>query len=170
MIITATSWGFNVMSVPIELRLEIADLLQAYGAALDNDELDRWPQFFTDDCFYQVIPRDNYDRGLPLALIRCESKGMLEDRVYAIRETLMYEPRYVRHLISGVRVTGRDHHGIMAEANYAVFETPLNEMTRVFNVGRYLDRIVREDGALKFAEKHCVFDSLLVPNSIVIPI
>jgi salicylate 5-hydroxylase small subunit len=95
---------------------------------------------------------------------------MLEDRVYAIRETLMYEPRYVRHLISGVRVTGRDHHGIMAEANYAVFETPLNEMTRVFNVGRYLDRIVREDGALKFAEKHCVFDSLLVPNSIVIPI
>jgi anthranilate 1,2-dioxygenase small subunit len=96
------------MSVPIELRLEIADLLQAYGAALDNDELDRWPQFFTDDCFYQVIPRDNYDRGLPLALIRCESKGMLEDRVYAIRETLMYEPRYVRHLISGVRVTGRD--------------------------------------------------------------
>jgi salicylate 5-hydroxylase small subunit len=40
----------------------------------------------------------------------------------------------------------------------------------VFNVGRYLDRIVREDGVLKFAEKHCVFDSLLVPNSIVIPI
>jgi salicylate 5-hydroxylase small subunit len=95
---------------------------------------------------------------------------MLEDRVYAIRETLMYEPRYVRHLISGVRITGQDEHGIMAEANYAVFETPLNELTRVFNVGRYLDRIVREDGVLKFAEKHCVFDSLLVPNSIVIPI
>jgi 3-phenylpropionate/cinnamic acid dioxygenase small subunit len=158
------------MSVPIELRLEIEDLLQAYGAALDHDELEQWPQFFTDDCFYQVIPRENYDRGLPLALIRCESKGMLEDRVYAIRDTLMYEPRYVRHLISGVRITGQDEHGIMAEANYAVFETPLNELTRVFNVGRYLDRIVRQDGVLKFAEKHCVFDSLLVPNSIVIPI
>jgi salicylate 5-hydroxylase small subunit len=158
------------MSVSIELRLEIADLLQAYGAALDHDELEQWPQFFTEDCFYQVIPRENYDRGLPLALIRCESKGMLEDRVYAIRETLMYEPRYVRHLISGVRITGQDEHGIMAEASYAVFETPLNELTRVFNVGRYLDRIVREDGVLKFAEKHCVFDSLLVPNSIVIPI
>ena len=158
------------MSVPIELRLEIEDLLQAYGAALDHDELEQWPQFFTDDCFYQVIPRENYDRGLPLALIRCESKSMLEDRVYAIRETLMYEPRYVRHLISGVRITGQDEHGIMAEANYAVFETPLHELTRVFNVGRYLDRIVREDGVLKFAEKHCVFDSLLVPNSIVIPI
>jgi salicylate 5-hydroxylase small subunit len=170
MIITATSWDFDVMSVPIELRLEIEDLLQDYGAALDHGALDRWPQFFTDDCFYQVIPRENYDRGLPLALIRCESKGMLEDRVYAIQETLMYEPRYLRHLISGTRIIAQDDHGIMAEANYAVFETPLNDLTRVFNVGRYLDRIVRENGVLKFAEKHCVFDSLLVPNSIVIPI
>jgi salicylate 5-hydroxylase small subunit len=51
-----------------------------------------------------------------------------------------------------------------------VFETPLNEPTRVFNVGRYVDRIVREHGRLKFAEKHCIFDSLLVLNSIIFPI
>ena len=158
------------MSVSIELRFEIEDFFQNYGATLDNDELEKWPEFFTDDCFYQVIPRENYDRGLPLAVIRCESKGMLQDRVYAIRETLMYEPRYVRHLISGVRITSEDENGLRVEANYAVFETPLNELTRVFNVGRYLDRIVRENGVLKFAEKQCVFDSLLVPNSIVIPI
>ena len=158
------------MSVSVELRFEIEDFLQHYGATLDNDELEKWPEFFTDDCFYQVIPRENYDRGLPLAVIRCESKGMLQDRVYAIRETLMYEPRYVRHLISGIRIIGEDESGLRVEANYAVFETPLNELTRVFNVGRYLDRIVRENGALKFAEKQCVFDSLLVPNSIVIPI
>lgn len=54
-----------------------------------------------------MIPRENYDRGLPLVVMRCESKGMLQDRVYAIRETLMYEPRYVRHVISGVRIMGR---------------------------------------------------------------
>ena len=85
------------MALPIELRLEIEDLLHAYGAVLDASDLDQWPDFFTDDCFYQVIPRENYDRGLPLALIRCESKGMLKDRVFAIRETMMYEPRYLRH-------------------------------------------------------------------------
>ena len=158
------------MTVSIELRFEIEDLLQHYGAVLDNDALEQWPNFFTDECLYQVIPRENYDRGLPLALMRCESKGMLQDRVYAIRETLMYEPRYVRHVIGGVRITGQDDRGWRVEANYAVFETPLHELTRVFNVGRYLDRIVRQDGVLKFAEKQCVFDSLLVPNSIVIPI
>ncbi len=158
------------MALPIEVRLEIEELLHAYAAVLDADELEKWPDFFTEECFYQVIPRDNYDRGLPLALIRCESKGMLQDRVFAIRETMMYEPRYLRHLISGIRVTGHDGTSYTVEANYAVFETPLNESTRVFNVGRYLDRIVHEAGHLKFAEKHCVFDSLLVPTSLIIPI
>lgn len=158
------------MLLPIALRLEVEDLLHAYGAVLDAVDLDKWPEFFTDDCFYQVIPRENYDRGLPLALIRCESKGMLKDRVFAIRETMMYEPRYLLHLISGIRVTREDSRGMTVEANYAVFETPLHEPSRVFNVGRYLDRIVREDGRLKFAEKHCIFDSLLVLNSIIFPI
>jgi salicylate 5-hydroxylase small subunit len=158
------------MGLPLALRIEIEDLLSAYGAVLDAGDLDQWPDFFVDNAFYQVIPRDNYDRGLPLALIRCESKGMLQDRVHAIRETLMYEPRYLRHVIGGVRVLGQDEHGIRVEANYAVFETPSNEPTRVFNVGRYLDRIVQSEVGLKFAEKHCIFDSLLIPNSIVFPI
>ena len=110
------------------------------------------------------------DAFLPMAIMRCESKGMLKDRVVAIRDTMMYEPRYLRHVISGIRVTGQITDGIAVEANYAVFETPVDALTRVFNVGRYLDRIVREDGQLKFAEKHCVFDSLLIPNSLIYPL
>ena len=54
---------------------------------LDAADLDRWPEFFTEQCFYEIIPRENYDRGLPLAIMRCESKGMLKDRVVAIRDT-----------------------------------------------------------------------------------
>ena len=158
------------MVSPLELRYEIEELLAEYAAVLDAVDLERWPEFFTDQCFYEVIPRENYDRGLPLALMRCESKGMLRDRVTAIRDTMMYEPRYLRHVISGIRVTGQTPEGIAVEANYAVFETPVDALTHVFNVGRYLDRIVREAGRLKFAEKHCVFDSLLVPNSLIYPI
>ncbi len=158
------------MGLPVELRLEVEELLHTYGATLDAMELDRWPEFFTEECFYQIIPRDNYERGLPLALMRCESKGMLRDRVFAIRETMMYEPRYLRHLISGIRVTQMESGIMTVEANYAVFETLMHEPTRVFNVGRYLDRVVRQDGQLKFAEKHCIFDSLLVLNSIIFPL
>ena len=158
------------MLVSLELRYEIEELLAEYAAVLDAADLERWPEFFTEQCFYEVIPRENYDRGLPLAIMRCESKGMLKDRVVAIRDTMMYEPRYLRHVISGIRVTGQSADGIAVEANYAVFETLVDALTRVFNVGRYLDRIVREDGQLRFAEKHCVFDSLLVPNSLIYPL
>ena len=158
------------MAVSLTVRYEIEALLAEYTAALDAMDLERWPEFFTKQCLYEIIPRENYDRGLPLAIMRCESKGMLKDRVVAIRETMMYEPRYMRHMISAIRVTGERSEGITVEANYAVFETLIDELTRVFNVGRYLDRIVREAGQLKFAEKHCVYDSLLVPNSLIYPL
>jgi salicylate 5-hydroxylase small subunit len=158
------------MLVPVAVRYEIEELFAEYAAILDAADLERWPEFFTDPCFYEVIPRENYDRGLPLALMRCESKGMLKDRVVAIRDTMMYEPRYLRHVISAIRVTEYSADGIAVEANYAVFETLVDALTQVFNVGRYVDRLVREAGRLKFAEKHCVFDSLLVPTSLIYPI
>jgi 3-phenylpropionate/cinnamic acid dioxygenase small subunit len=158
------------MSLSPTLRFAIEDVLHAYAAVLDAAHLEQWPEFFTDDCFYQIIPRDNYERGLPLALIRCESKGMLQDRVEAIRNTMMYEPRYLRHVISGIRIMSHNDLEITIEANYAVFETLSEAPTRVFNVGRYLGRLVRQGEHLKFAELHCIFDSLLVPNSLIYPI
>jgi salicylate 5-hydroxylase small subunit len=158
------------MAVPLAVRYEIEELLAEYAAVLDAMDLERWPEFFTEQCFYEIIPRENYDRGLPMAIMRCESKGMLKDRVVAIRDTMMYEPRYMRHINSAIRVTCESPQGSTVEANYAVFETLIDDLTRVFTVGRYLDRIVREAGHLKFAEKHCVYDSLLVPNSLIYPL
>lgn len=163
------SWGCNAVA-SVELRLELEDLYAAYAAALDDGALETWPDFFTEECTYQVIPRDNYDRGLPLAVIRCESQAMLRDRVTAVRETTMFEARYVRHLISNIRVLSEADGEIKVQANYAVFETLTEAFSRVFNVGRYIDTLVRDGEALRFREKICVYDSVLVPNSIVYPI
>ena len=158
------------MSVDPALRFEVEDLYTAYCGVLDDFEFERWPDFFIEDCFYEVIPRENYDRDLPLATMRCESRGMLMERVVAIRETLLFEPRYMRHLVSGIRIDPGANDEIGVTANYAVMETVVDEQTRVFNAGRYIDTLVREGGALKFKEKHCVFDSIVVPNSLVFPI
>ncbi len=158
------------MPIPVELRLEIQDLMTEYCHVLDDGELDDWPALFTEACFYQVIPRENHDQGLPLATIRCESRGMLQDRITAIKDTYMFEPRYMRHLTSGLRISAEVDGVITAQSSYAVFETLADEYTRVFNVGRYLDEIVRDDGRLRFRRRSCVFDSELVPNSIVYPI
>ena len=151
------------------LRFRVEQLYADYVAALDERRLDDWPDFFTDDCDYRVIARENWQRGLPLATIALESKPMLRDRVYGANTTLFHDPYYQRHLVSGLKVW-REGDAIRAEANYLVIRTKLNEPSSVYNAGRYLDRLVEADGRLLFAQKVCVFDSELVPNSIIYPI
>ncbi len=59
---------------------------------------------------------------------------------------------------------------IVCESNYAVFRTKLSELTTVFNVGRYLDTVVRTDAGWRFAARLCIYDSEMIPNSIIYPI
>ena len=54
--------------------------------------------------------------------------------------------------------------------SFAVFETLLNEPSRVFLCGRCYDRVVDEGGVLRFVERVCVADATLVPVSLVFPI
>jgi salicylate 5-hydroxylase small subunit len=56
------------------------------------------------------------------------------------------------------------------EANYAVIRTKLSEASTVFNVGRYLDTVVRTPAGLKFKSRECIYDSEMIPNSIIYPI
>ena len=156
--------------VDVGVRFELEDLYAAYVEALDDGPLDAWPELFTDECLYLVIPAENHDRGLPLAIVRCESRGMLRDRVHAVKETAMYVPRRMRHVVGPLRIREGDDGALLVRASYSVFETLPDELTRVFNVGRYDDVVVRDSGALRFREKRCVFDSTLVPNSLVLPI
>lgn len=154
----------------LELRARVQTLFDAYAACLDDGEYEAWPEFFFEECLYRVIPRENWDRDLPLATIRCESRGMLEDRVVGLRQTMMYEPRYVRHMVSGARIVGNAGVEIQARANYTVFETLVDARTEVLQVGRYEARIEENAGALCFRELACVFDSVVIPNSLVVPI
>ena len=154
----------------VALRLEVEDLYARYIACLDQRRYDEWPGFFTEACVYKLQPRENFDRGLPLCTLSFESRGMLKDRVYGITQTLFHQPYYQRHLVSGLAIGAVEQGVIAAEANYLVIRTRKHEPSEVFNCGRYFDRIVREDGVLLFREKRAVFDSELIPNSIIYPI
>jgi salicylate 5-hydroxylase small subunit len=154
----------------IALQFDVEQLYSRYGAAIDDGRLDDWCDLFWEECFYAIIPRDNYDRGLPLAIMRCESRAMLKDRARAIRETMMFEPRYVRHQITNVRILQADP-AIHAQASYVVFEVLADELPKILSVGRSIDLIERDvDGALRFRDKRVVYDSVLVPNSIIYPL
>lgn len=148
----------------------LAQLYADYAAALDAGDWERWPGFFTEDGVYRLVPRENHERGFPLATLAFDSRGMLEDRVYGIRETLFHDPYYQRHVIGVPRVLQADLARWHCEANYAVFRTKLSEPTTVFNVGRTLDVVVRTAEGLRFARREVIYDSEMIPNSIIYPI
>jgi 3-phenylpropionate/cinnamic acid dioxygenase small subunit len=152
------------------LRLEIEELHAAYAYCLDHGRIEEWPDFFTDDCIYKLISRENYDLGLPLGTMFAEKRGGLLDRVASVKKTTVYHERYLTHLISNTRVLSQKRGAIEASANYVVLETLPNQYTQILNAGRYLDTIVRDGGHLRFREKICVFDTVLVPASIIHPV
>ncbi|MEO7760344.1 MAG: aromatic-ring-hydroxylating dioxygenase subunit beta [Casimicrobiaceae bacterium] len=157
-------------AITSELRVAVADLNAEYAACLDDRRFDEWPDLFTDDCVYRLQPRENYDRGLPLATMACESKGMLKDRIFAATQTLFHIPYSTRHIVGWPRVAlGNDGH-IEAESNYTVVRVRENELPELFSAGRYIDRIVRVEGQLKFRQRLCIFDNALIANSIIYPI
>jgi salicylate 5-hydroxylase small subunit len=152
------------------LRLEVDQLNAAYAAALDEQRFDAWPDFFLEDGSYKVQARENFDRGLPLALMALESKGMMKDRVYGVTQTIFHGPYYTRHVVSPAQVLEREGDRIRAQANYAVFRTRPGDASEVYNVGRYIDEIVRTPAGLKLASRLCVYDSEMVLNSLIYPI
>jgi salicylate 5-hydroxylase small subunit len=150
--------------------LDVIHLYSDYAAAVDSADWDRWVDFFVEDCEYKIQPRENFERGFPLCTLALLSKNMLKDRVYGIHETLYHDPYYQRHVV-GLPVIRESRDGIIvAEANYAVFRTKLSGESTVFNVGRYLDRIRRNQDGLKFISRLCIYDSEMIPNSIIYPI
>ena len=150
--------------------LAIQQLYADYAHAADAGDWDAWCELFTDDCSYRLVPRENHERGLPLATMWFESKGMLKDRAYAVRETIFHDPYYQRHVIGAPRLLRADGTRFDCEANYAVFRTKPNGLSTVFNVGRSLDVFVRTPAGLRIAERCCIYDSEMIPNSIIYPI
>lgn len=160
------------MSVGLrELRFEIEDFNTAYVRALDAFDMDAWPKFFTEDGFYRITARENADAGLPVGLVWCDGQAMMRDRVMAVKATMVYAPRYLRHYTSNVTVTGAEGGAIESESNYLVVETLVEDETRIFMAGRYIDRFARDgSGALLLKSRDCIYDSLLIPNDVVYPI
>ena len=157
------------------LQMRVDQLNADYAAVLDEKRFEEWPEFFVEDGHYKVQARENFDRGLPLALMALESRGMMKDRVYGVTQTIYHGPYYMRHIVSPARILSQEvsQEGeiiIQAEANYAVFRTKPGGVSEVYNVGRYIDELTQKDGSLKFRSRLCVYDSEMILNSLIYPV
>jgi 3-phenylpropionate/cinnamic acid dioxygenase small subunit len=150
-------------------RDAILDLLAEYGALLDEAKYDEWLALFAAECRYNVLPRENWEQGLAVGLVYCDSRAMLEDRIMALREANKYNIHNDRHLIGLPRVTGSD--GLMIEAPFALYQTDQEGGTRLFATGLYRDRLeINAAGAPKICDKLVLLDTFAVPTLLATPL
>ena len=156
--------------VDIALWFQIHQLNERYCALLDNDRLEDWTALFTEDCLYEIVPKENADMGLPIGLVHCTNAGMLRDRVVALRHANIYESHSYRHMTSGLAITPVDAQTVTAESSYVVVQTRTNGESFIFQAGRYLDRLVRTPAGWRFAQRRVVYDTSRVLTLLATPI
>ena len=148
------------------MLFRLSALNSAYAAAIDNDRLEDWPEFFAEDCLYKVTTADNYAEGLAAGVIYADSKDMLKDRVAALRKANIYEHHAYRHLIGMPSILNTDATGTRCETPFFVARIMRDGTTSLFATGRYLD-LVKGD---RFAERIVVCDSARFDTLLAIPL
>jgi len=158
------------MTEKMTLWFELHQLQESYIHALDNGRLEDWPEFFTDDCLYEIVPRENADAGLPIGVIYCDNKKMLRDRVLSLRHANIYEDHTYRHMTSGLVFKALDDDTVEAESSYVVIQTLQNGESFVYQAGRYLDLVVKTVAGWRYARRRVIYDTLRVPTLLATPI
>ena len=152
------------------LRLGVGELYAAYADCIDDDRLEEWPDFFVENCRYLITDRESHAAGLRHGVIYCASKGMLKDRVLAMRRANIYEAQRYRHIVGPVRVDAVEGSVAATRANFLAVRIMHGGETTLFATGRYLDRIDIASIPYRFVERTVVLDSQKIDTHLVIPL
>lgn len=154
-----------------DLRAQLRDLYDDYFACLEDQELERWPSFFTEDARYQVQSAENFDNHLPIGEIFCVGATMIRDRAKALRETSVFEARRLRHFMGTLRVSDSSPNDtIRVEASYLVVESISGDPLSLYSAGLSHDEIVRTPAGLRFKRRIVVYDHTWIRNTLAFPL
>ncbi len=161
------------MDTPLEemiLWYDLHRLQERYISIIDTDRLEEWPLLFTEDCVYEIVPKENADRGLPIGIMHCFGRAMLSDRITALRNANIFEPHTYRHLTSGLEFKRIDPATVEMQSNYVVVQTLTDGESRVYQAGRYFDRVVQTAEGWRYQSKRAIYDTSRVQTLLVTPV
>jgi anthranilate 1,2-dioxygenase small subunit len=162
--------GAPVIMDEMTLWFQLHMLQDQYINTLDNDRLEIWPTLFTEDCLYEVVPKENADMGLPIGIIFCNNQKMLRDRVVSLRNANIFEEHSYRHMTSGLCVVAQRDGVIETESNYVVVQTRTNGESNVYQAGKYYDKVVHTGEGLRYQSKRVIYDTSRVQTLLATPI
>jgi anthranilate 1,2-dioxygenase small subunit len=151
-------------------RAQIELLLARYSHTIDNDALENWPAFFVEDGQYLVTSRDNYCKGWPVGIMYCDGRGMMLDRVTALRQAIVFEPHTYRHIVGSFLIESAADGSYTVESNFQILRTGADGAVVTYGCGRYLDEIIADNGEMRFRKRVVVLDSSRIDTLLVIPL
>ena len=149
---------------------EIEEFLVAYVHEIDDGHLDRWPGYFTEDGVYQITTAENYAAGLPMGIMYCQGRGMMADRIQAMQSANIFEDHTYCHLLGRAQITENGDGTYGARSNFTVMRTMQDGRTEIFAVGKYLDKIVMQDGRPLLQDRRVVLESRRIDILLVRPL
>ena len=153
-----------------DLRSQVETLIVEASAALDNDNWQAWLDLFHDECAYRIVPLENVQQGLPGSVMLCETKKALSDRIVSLLRANTFNPHTTRHITGPPRITADRGDRVEAETAYALYQTDVEGVSRLFAVGCYRDRMGSFGGALKFVDRVVVLDTFSIPTLLAKPV
>jgi anthranilate 1,2-dioxygenase small subunit len=153
-----------------DLSRQIAQLQSEYCRCIDDGRLELWPELFTETCVYRITTAENHNAGLQVGVISATSRGMLKDRVSALREANIYERHSYRHVTGQPFLTSGSEGEATAETSFLIVRIMRDGTSSIFATGRYVDRYRREDDRLRFAERIVICDSTRFDTLVALPL
>lgn len=169
---TQTTQSGRRAGAPVDeaVRLTIDDLMADYAHAIDDDNLELWPEFFTRDGVYKIVSRENHENGWPLGVMYCDGRGMMTDRILALRTANVFEPHTYCHLLGRTKIEACADGVFRARTNFSVIRTMQDGGDSRFAVGKYIDECVIEEGRALLRSRLVVLESRRIDILLVIPL
>ena len=162
------------MPIDTQLLAQVTDCLLEEAACLDQRRWDDWLALYEDDCVFWLPAWDdddvlNEDPDTQLSLIYLEGKPRLDERIWRIRSglssSLLRMPR-VTHLVTNVRVAGRDGECVLVTANFQVNAFKHDEKRVDFFFGAYEYALRPRGAGFGIRRKKIVINNDIIPRQL----
>jgi anthranilate 1,2-dioxygenase small subunit len=141
-----------------------------YARCIDDDRLEDWPGLFHGPCLYKITTASNYRDGLEAGIVFANSRGMLSDRVSALRDANIYERQSYRHILGQPSILSEDGSTVRSETSFMVARILQDGDTSIYATGRYFDVYEVTDGAVQLNERTVVCDSSRIDTLLALPL
>jgi anthranilate 1,2-dioxygenase small subunit len=161
---------FPELEVSAHASACISRMMARYASAIDNGDLEHWPECFTDDCTYRILTRTDFEAGRDFGIWYCNTRGMLLDRVSSIESVNVFEPHVYRHVLGPTEIVSVENGVFGCETSYMIVRTGYEGEMMVFSVGRYIDAVVLEGERALLRERTVVTDSCRYDALVALPL